>query len=98
MYRLASQRLLWDLGYHCIHHVIGFSPLHLPYMDRVTSQRLLWDLGYRIGFSTPWVTQFRNAHNYLADFNSELPLYQQAGALVDALLDWKPRRSSALEH
>ena len=24
------------------------------------------------------------------DFNSETPLYQQAGALVDALLAWKP--------
>jgi len=54
------------------------------------TQRLLWDAGYRIGFSTPWVTQYRNAHNYLADFNSELPLYQQAGALVDALLAWRP--------
>ena len=28
--------------------------------------------------------------NYLADFNSEVPLYQQAGALVDALLAWRP--------
>ena len=54
------------------------------------TQRLLWDVGYRIAFSTPWVTQYRNAHNYLADFNSELPLYQQAGALVDALLQWEP--------
>ena len=37
------------------------------------------------------MTQYRNAHNYLADFNSELPLYQQAGALVDALRAWQPR-------
>ena len=36
------------------------------------------------------MTQYRNAHNYLADFNSETPLYQQAGALVDALLAWRP--------
>ena len=57
-------------------------------------QRLLWDAGYRIGFSTPWVTQYRNVHNYLADFNSELPLYQQAGALVDALLAWSPESGS----
>ena len=49
---------------------------------------------YRIAFSAPWVTQYRNAHNYLADFNSELPLYQQAGALVDALLKWKPTSAS----
>ena len=36
------------------------------------------------------MTQYRNAHNYLADFNSELPLYQQAGALIQFLLHWKP--------
>lgn len=35
------------------------------------TQRLLWDIGYRIGFSTPWVTQYRNAHNYLADVPAE---------------------------
>jgi hypothetical protein len=58
------------------------------------TQRLLWDAGYRIAFSTPWVTQYRNAHNYLADFNSEIPLYQQAGALVQALLDWKPKAAT----
>ena len=45
------------------------------------TQRLLWGCGYRVAFAYPWVTQYRNAHNYLADFNSELPLYQQAGAL-----------------
>jgi len=55
------------------------------------TQRLLWDVGSRIAFSTPWVTQYRNAHNYLADFNSELPLYQQSGALIDALLHWRPK-------
>ena len=54
------------------------------------SQRLLWDVGERISFADPWVTQRRNAHNYLADFNSEQPLYQQSGALVRALLEWKP--------
>ena len=44
-----------------------------------------------MGFATPWVTQYRNAHNYLADFNSEIPLFQQTGALVDALMAWSPR-------
>mmetsp|Transcript_51326 Transcript_51326/g.133346 ORF Transcript_51326/g.133346 Transcript_51326/m.133346 type:complete len:521 (-) Transcript_51326:501-2063(-) len=58
------------------------------------TQRLLWDVGLRIAFSTPWVTQYRNAHNYLADFNSELPLYQQAGALVKVLKEWKPAAPS----
>jgi len=42
------------------------------------TQRLLWELGLRVGFAAPWVVQYRNAHNYLADFNSEIPLFQQA--------------------
>jgi len=28
------------------------------------------------------VKQVRNAHNYLADFEAELPLYSRAGELV----------------
>ena len=58
------------------------------------AQRLLWDIGEQIAFAPPWVTQFRNAHNYLSDFNSELPLYQQSSALVEALRRWKPSAPS----
>lgn len=36
-------------------------------------------------FSSPWVTQIRNSHNYLADFEAELPLYLQSDAFVDFL-------------
>ena len=36
----------------------------------------------------PKVTQYRNAHNYLADFNAEHDLYLKSGALVDFLLSW----------
>ena len=49
------------------------------------TQRLLWDLGMRIAFSLPWVTQIRNVHNILGDFNSEVPLYQQARRTAHAL-------------
>ena len=58
------------------------------------TQRLLWHLGMGVAYSQPWVAQYRNAHNYLADFNSELPLYQQAGELVKALLAWQPTANS----
>eukprot|EP00906_Rhabdomonas_costata_P020517 RCo029880 len=54
-------------------------------------QRLLWDIGDGSGvvFRPPWVTQIRNAHNYLADFDSELPLYQKAPALIKFLARWR---------
>lgn len=34
-------------------------------------------------FTPPWVVQIRNAHDYLRDFNAEIPLYQQSSALVE---------------
>ena len=58
------------------------------------AQRLLWDIGLRIAFALPWVTQYRNVHVLLGDFNSEVPLYQQSGALVDDLLAWRPTSPS----
>ena len=36
-------------------------------------------------FSSPWVEQIRNKHDYLADFQAELPLYTQATAFVQHL-------------
>jgi hypothetical protein len=38
-----------------------------------------------LAFAAPWVTQVRNSHDYLADFDAELPLYQQASAFVNYL-------------
>ena len=58
------------------------------------TQRLMWDVGLRLAFAPPWVAQHRNPHNILGDFNSEEPLYSQAGALVDELLSWKPTTST----
>ena len=50
----------------------------------------MWDVGLRLAFAPPWVAQHRNPHNILGDFNSEAPLYSQAGALVEELRKWKP--------
>ena len=48
-----------------------------------------------MAFSTPWVYQQRNAHTYLADFNSEIPLYQRATELVRHLA--VPKRGRLLD-
>jgi hypothetical protein len=52
------------------------SDIWRSYLAQSTSRRC------QLLFSSPWVTQRRNAHNYLADFESEIPLYTQASALV----------------
>ena len=53
-------------------------------------QRLMWDIGALLAYSPPIVDQIRNSHNYLADLQSEFPLYQRAEALIDFLSNWNP--------
>lgn len=52
-------------------------------------QRLMADYGMGIAFSGAWVVQHRNPHSYIADFDSELPLYLQTDALVRVLTEWR---------
>ena len=54
------------------------------------AQRLMWLCGQQVVFSAPWVAQFRNVHDYLADYEAERPLYSQAGELVRYLRAWRP--------
>lgn len=42
-------------------------------------------------FSSPWVQQIRNPHNYKADFNAELDLYQNTEELLRILDEWRPK-------
>ena len=86
---LFAHSALWSLLLPCTVHG-RVTDIWRAYV----AQRLLWDVGERLAFASPWVTQYRNPHNYLGDFNSELPLYLQSGELVDALRDWKPSRET----
>ena len=51
-------------------------------------QRLLKDIGYQVAFTYPQVLQNRNSHNYLADLDSEQPLYMKSGRLIEHLRGW----------
>ncbi|XP_013407832.1 probable glycosyltransferase STELLO2 [Lingula anatina] len=51
--------------------------------------RLFWYIERSLVFSAPWVVQYRNAHNWLADFDSENDLYMRAAQLVEYLTNWK---------
>ncbi|GFR51135.1 hypothetical protein Agub_g13489 [Astrephomene gubernaculifera] len=48
-------------------------------------QRAMWGLGCGLAFSAPWVTQYRNAHAYLKDFQAELDLYLKTEGLLQVL-------------
>ena len=46
------------------------------------AQPILWAAGYRLGFTGPTVRQARNVHDLMADFVSELPLYQDVERII----------------
>ena len=52
--------------------------------------------GLSLAFSPPVVEQDRNAHDFMGDYMSERPLYEEAGALVEYLLSWSCPSGSSL--
>ncbi|MFZ7125079.1 MAG: STELLO glycosyltransferase family protein [Desulfobacterales bacterium] len=50
------------------------------------AQPILWAAGLRAGVTGPTVFQERNDHDLLKDFESELPIYLNAEAYVEAVL------------
>jgi len=61
------------------------------------AQRMLWDIGGALAFLAPTVKQIRNAHNYLHDFEDEIPMYLATNTYIKLLLDFeKPLESETL--
>lgn len=60
-------------------------------------QRLLWDVGLSMAFAPPLAKQVRNAHDYRADFDAELPLYKRTEALLSFLWEWKGKKETLPE-
>ena len=53
----------------------------------LVAQPIMWEEGYLLGFLEATVVQHRNPHNYMEDFQSEIPMYincDKAVELVDA--------------
>jgi len=44
----------------------------------IIAQPLMWNEGYRLGFTSATAIQERNIHDYLVDFESEIPCYLYA--------------------
>ena len=57
-------------------------------------ERLLWDIDAALSFVGPRVIQYRNPHDYLDDFASELQLYSDAGRLISFLLSFSDNSTS----
>jgi len=85
---------------------IGFWMLYLPITvhGRVSDiwrgyigQAILKIYGLEMAFCEPLVVQHRNPHNYLADFNAEIPLYERSGVLVEVLWNFTSQRMNMQE-
>jgi hypothetical protein len=49
------------------------------------AQPILWAAGLRLCFTSPTVFQKRNPHNYIKDFESEVPMYLHGRLAVDTV-------------
>jgi STELLO glycosyltransferase-like protein len=47
------------------------------------AQPILWEAGYHLGFTAPTVIQQRNPHDYLQDFELEVPCYLLVNKVAD---------------
>lgn len=50
----------------------------------LVAQPIMWAAGYRLGFTRAAVVQERNPHDYLKDFESEIPCYLHAQDVLSA--------------
>jgi hypothetical protein len=51
----------------------------------IIAQPILWQHGYRLGFTEATVVQKRNEHDYLKDFESEVPMYLHVEKSLEAV-------------
>jgi hypothetical protein len=51
----------------------------------LVAQPILWEAGYRIGFTEATVFQERNPHNYMRDFESEVPMYLHTERTIETI-------------
>ncbi len=47
------------------------------------AQPIMWLYGYRLGFTEATVLQKRNPHDYMKDFESEIPMYLHSEKVID---------------
>lgn len=52
------------------------------------AQCIFADAGLRLVFAPPKISQKRNYHNYLADFEAEQDLFTKSGKLLEFLMKW----------
>jgi hypothetical protein len=74
-------RELFPLLYLPAHVTFRFTDI----LRGLVAQPIMWEAGYLLGFTSATVVQERNPHDYLKDFESEIPCYLLAQKTVDVV-------------
>lgn len=64
----------------------------------LVAQPILWAAGYQLGFVDATVVQKRNPHNYMKDFESEVPMYLQCEQVIEVVQSVIAPRNSIAEN
>ena len=71
-----------------------FSLLYLPgfvtfrftdILRGLIAQPIMWLYGYQLGFTNATVVQKRNPHDYMKDFESEIPMYLHSESIIESV-------------
>jgi len=91
-----AQATLWThKAFYCMYLPLGIHGRVADIWRSYICQALFRTFGGALGFVSPNVNQFRNAHDLMRDFQSELQLYLQTEALVGFLKEWSPAHNSS---
>lgn len=77
----AFRRELFPLLYLPAHVTFRFTDI----LRGLVAQPLMWARGFALGFTEATVEQERNPHNYLKDFESEIPCYLYPERVVETV-------------
>ncbi|GAA4370349.1 hypothetical protein GCM10023185_44730 [Hymenobacter saemangeumensis] len=77
----ALRRELFPLLYLPAYVTFRFTDI----LRGLVAQPIMWAHGYRLGFTQATVQQIRNPHDYLKDFESEIPCYLHPNRVVAAV-------------
>jgi STELLO glycosyltransferases len=61
----------------------------------LVAQPIMWNLGYQVGFTKATAIQWRNPHDYVADFESEIPMYLNSER-IPGIVTGSIRRSQSI--
>lgn len=62
------------------------------------AQPIMWAHNYQLGFTKATVVQKRNPHNYMKDFLSEIPMYENGGRVVDIVMNVASAKKSITDN